>query len=127
MSERSTALVITADRIVDEVTVDISKGGGLTFTQVASSVGKGCVVHRLDPEIAAASLLRGDGAQRNRHAEALVRGVGIQPVPQFFGTVALMGLDQQVPNLPVWECLCHLASFHYELIIDEHHRVLATF
>lgn len=122
--DAGTALVITAQHVVEEVTFDPGPSREETFAQVAASVGQGCVMHRLDPEVAAASLLRGDGARRNRHAEAVVRGLGLQQVPPLFGSVALLGLDD--PGLPIWDSLCHLASFHHELIIAEHHRVLAS-
>lgn len=82
-------------------------------------VGSGWIIHQIDVEVAAASLMKIDGAPRNHHAEEIIQRLGVTSTPMFFGRVALIGLNSET-TLPAWRRLTSLDEFYIELITREH-------
>lgn len=81
-------------------------------------VGSGWIIHQVDEEVAAAALMKIDGAPRNHHAEAIVQRLGVTSTRMFFGRVALIGLKPD-RTTPAWTRLTSLDEFYIELITEE--------
>lgn len=86
-------------------------------------VGPGWIVHRVDDELAVATLMRGDGGYRNHHAEAVLRRLGITPTPMLYGTVAVLGVVDGAAE-SAWGGLGELDGFHAELLDQAHAEVV---
>lgn len=82
-------------------------------------VGPGWIVHRVDGEIGAASLMKSDGAPRNRRAERVIGALKAAASPMLFGDVAIIGLEA-TSGIPSWRYFTSLDEDYIAMINAEH-------
>lgn len=116
------AIVITSDRCVQQIGFAPPASYAEVNRLLAQVVGQGWILHQLDDEICASSLMKPDAVRRNTHAEAIVKSIGVLTVPLLYGPVVLTGLvNDKEP--PPWRRLTSLDDFYQELITQEHHNL----